>query len=401
MNNKNINYKNIIQKKYLNSKFNKKYFKILNYLKIKLNSPQNTLHSLSKNFKFNFSTKDLYKFKKFKTIVIIGVGGSILGSEAIYYFLKSKSKKKLLFFDDIDENKLQELKSQKKLKNILFIIVSKSGNTIETLSNLFALEIVKENSQNIIVISERSNNSLHFLSKKMNLHYVEHKRFLGGRYSVLSEVGMVPAYLIGTNLSKFRKNLLDHFKPKNKIFLKNSAIALANILKKNKLKNLIFLNYVPELEKFLYWLQQLIAESLGKNGKGFLPLVSKAPKDHHSLLQLYLDGPRDKIFYIFSEKIKNKKKLKVHKLDKRIDFLNNKSLAQIKDAQKNSFIKVLKEKDIPFREFQISDFEEDTLGELFSYFMIETVIIGKLIDINPFNQPAVEKVKIYTKKLLS
>ena len=155
-----------------------------------------------------------------------------------------------------------------------------------------------------------------------------------------------------------------------------------------------------KLDKFLYWYQQLIAESLGKKGKGFLPLISTAPKDHHSLLQLYLDGPRDKIFYIFSEERPNSKKIKIKRFDKRIDFLQNKSLQQVKNAQKNAFIQALKKNSIPFREFKIKNFSENTLGEFFSYFMLETAIIGKLANIDPFNQPAVQKVKIDTKKLL-
>ena len=139
---------------------------------------------------------------------------------------------------------------------------------------------------------------------------------------------------------------------------------------------------------------------MGKKGKGFLPLISTAPKDHHSLLQLYLDGPRDKIFYIFSEERPNSKKIKIKRFDKRIDFLQNKSLQQVKNAQKNAFIQALKKNSIPFREFKIKNFSENTLGELFSYFILETAIIGKLANIDPFNQPAVQKVKIDTKKLL-
>ena len=164
---------------------------------------------------------------------------------------------------------------------------------------------------------------------------------------------------------------------------------------------LIFFNYSPRLDKFLYWSQQLIAESLGKNGKGFLPLVSQAPKDHHSLAQLYLDGPKDKIFYIFSEKINSSKKIRIKKMSKKIDFLSNKSLNQVKYAQKNAFIKILKKNNIPFREFEILESSEETLGEFFSYFMLETAIIGKLSNINPFNQPAVEQIKINTENILA
>ena len=405
MKNKKITYNNNIQKKYLspviNKNLNKKYSKILDNIIINLDTKHDALHTLSKIFKFNFKIKDLKKFDKYKVVAIIGVGGSILGSQAINSFLKKKSKKIFLFFNDIDKNIITKLKSKKKLNKILFIVISKSGNTIETLSNFLILKIIKKNSQNIIIISKKNNNPLHILSKKMNLHYIEHKDYIGGRYSIFSEVGMVPAYLMGVNFSRFRKNLQNPLKI-NKNFLKESSIILSNLLKNNKFRNLILFNYIPELDNFLFWCQQLIAESLGKRGKGFLPVISKAPKDHHSLLQLYLDGPKDKIFYIFSEEIKGhkKEKIKTKNLDKRINFLNNKSLDQIKEAQKSAFIKSLKNKNIPFREFKIRDFNDDTLGELFSYFMLETAIIGKLTNIDPFNQPAVEQVKIDTNQLL-
>tara|TARA_B100001175_G_scaffold313468_1_gene321115 strand:- start:63 stop:1280 length:1218 start_codon:yes stop_codon:yes gene_type:complete len=399
-----IIYKNNIQRKYLklslNKKLNKKYSDILKNIINNLDTKKDTFHSLSNEFKFNFKTKDLYKFKKFKTIVVIGMGGSILGSETLYCFLEDKIRKKFLFFDDIHEDKLKQLKITQNFKKVLFIVISKSGNTIETLSNFLSLQIIKKNSKNIIIISEKFNNPLYLLSQKMKLHHIEHKNYIGGRYSVLSEAGMVPAYLMGLNIKRLRQNLLNHFKTKNKKFLKESSIILTNLLQSNKFKNLILFNYAPKLDKFLYWNQQLIAESLGKKGKGFLPLISKAPKDHHSLLQLYLDGPRDKIFYIFSEERSNSKKIKIKKLDKRINFLENKSLQEVKNAQKKAFIQALKKNNIPFREFKIKNFSENTLGEFFSYFMLETAIVGKLANINPFNQPAVQQVKIDTKQLL-
>ena len=404
MKNQKIIYKNNIQKKHLklslNKKLNKKYSDVLKNIIINLDTNKDVFHSLSNKFKFNFKKKDLNKFKKFQTVVVIGMGGSILGSEALYFFLKDKIKKKFVFFDDIHEDKLKEFKTTHDLKKVLFIAISKSGNTIETLSNLLSLKIIKKNSKNIILISEKFNNPLYLLSQKLKLHHIEHKNYIGGRYSVLSEVGMVPAYLMGLNIKRIRQNLLNHFKTKNKKFLKESSIILTNLLQNNKFKDLVLFNYAPKLDKFLYWNQQLIAESLGKKGKGFLPLISTAPKDHHSLLQLYLDGPRDKIFYIFSEERPNSKKIKIKRFDKRIDFLQNKSLQQVKNAQKNAFIQALKKNSIPFREFKIKNFSENTLGEFFSYFMLETAIIGKLANINPFNQPAVQKVKIDTKKLL-
>ena len=384
---KKIIYKNFIQKEFFNSKnnkkINKKFFDILNNITFNLDSSKSAINSLSNKFKFNFKIKDLNRFKKFNTVVIIGMGGSILGSEAIYFFLKKKVKKDFIFLNNIEEDELQKIKSKKKLSKILFIIISKSGNTIETFSNITVLKIIKKRSKNIIIISEKKQNPLYLLSKKMEIFHIEHKSYIGGRYSVLSEVGMVPAYLMGINILNLRKNLLNHFRARNKSYLKDSATKLASILQRKKLNNLIFFNYVPQLDKFLYWNQQLIAESLGKKGKGFLPVISPAPRDHHSLLQLYLDGPKDKLFYVFSSDT------------------NNKSLNQVKKAQKNAFLKVLKKKRIPFREFKIGDINEQALGELFSYFILETIIVGKLTNINPFDQPAVEEVKVYTKNILS
>jgi len=400
----NLNFFNNIQKKNLDSKsikkFTKLFPKILSKLFTDINSSKKTLNTLNKKFNFNFEFKDLEKFKSFKTIAIIGMGGSILGSEAVSHFLKEKINKKIYFFNDLNIEKIQNFKKKKNLNKILFFVISKSGNTVETLSNFFTLKIIKKNSKNIIIISEKKNNLLYSLSKKFNLFYIEHKNYIGGRYSVLSEVGIVPAYLMGININKLRSGSLKSLK-KTQLFLKDSSIMLSSLLSFKKINNLIFLNYCPELEKFLFWCQQLIAESLGKNGKGFLPTISNAPKDHHSLLQLYLDGPKNKLFYIFSNEESSKEKINIKEILKEKNFLNNKTLNSIKKAQKNALIKTLKNKNIPFREFKIKNINEEVLGELFSYFILETVIIGKLTNINPFDQPAVEQVKIYTKDLLN
>ena len=402
MKKQNILHKNYFKKKYSNKNFYSKYFNnIFNEIKKNCDVSQNTYHVLSKKFSFKFKLQDLKKFNKFEKIVLIGMGGSILGSKAIYSFLKKKIKKKVIFFDNLDKDKLNNFKSKNNKENCLFIVISKSGNTIETISNFIDLKILKNNAKNIIIISEKNENILYSIAKKYNLFFIEHKKYLGGRYSVLSEVGVVPSYFMGINIKNLRINLQKYFGNKEKSFLKQSSISLSQIIKKNFYKNLIFLNYSPKLEEFLFWCQQLMAESLGKKGKGMLPTISNSPKDHHSVLQLYLDGPKDKIFYLFSENVRKSNKIKTNIITKKLDYLNNKDLDDIKIAQKNAIKKVLIKNKIPFREFKINSFDEKTLGELFSYFILETSISGRLININPFNQPAVEQVKIFTKKLLS
>tara|TARA_B100000575_G_C23133596_1_gene658057 strand:- start:1403 stop:2620 length:1218 start_codon:yes stop_codon:yes gene_type:complete len=401
---KNIFKKNHIQKNNLINFYSKlaskNFLKIIKRLNKDIFKDNKTINILDKNFKFNFKVKDLKRFDKYKNIAVIGMGGSILGLEAIELFLKKKIKKKIHFFDNIDIEKIIKFKKEQNFKKTLFLIISKSGDTIETLSNFFSLNVIKKNAKNIIIISERKNNSLFEISKKYNLFYVEHKSYVGGRYSVLSEVGILPSILMGIKINSLRQNLERYFKKKEKVFLKDSVLKMSNLLNNKKYKNIILLNYAPELEKFLYWYQQLVAESLGKNTKGFLPIVSSAPKDHHSLLQLYLDGPKDKLFYIFSSKINEKIKINAINFPKKTNFLNKKTLSKIKNAQKNSLIFTLKKYKIPFREFEIKKRDEATIGELFGYFITETILIGMTSKINPFDQPAVEEVKVITRKFL-
>ena len=351
------------------------------------------LKYLINNSKFELKFK---KFKKFKTFLIIGMGGSILGAKAIYDFLKHKTKKNFIFIDNLDENYLKTIKKNNNLSKSLFIIISKSGNTIETISNTYFFKSFLK-SKNTIILTENKNSFLRNLAKEKKFNFLEHKKFIGGRYSVLSEVGMLPAYLMGFKVENFKKNLGKF------IYNKKNILSSANLINKLKIKNakiLVFFNYVPELNNFLYWSQQLFAESLGKNKKGSIPVISNAPKDHHSLLQLYLDGPKDKVFYIVSSSKRGNLKTKSDFFNDNVQYLRKKKYNDIKDSQKNAFLRVLKNKKIPFREINIQKFNEDTIGKLFLQFIMETIFLGKLINVNPFDQPAVEEVKVLTKKFL-
>ena len=360
---------------------------------------KNTFQFLSKKFKFNFKVSNLKKFKKYNTIVVLGIGGSILGAKAIYSFLKDKIKKNFIFIDDLDESLFKDLYKKNK-KDLLFIIISKSGNTLETLVNINLLSSFNLNKTNTIIITEKKNNILNKFANTRNIFCVEHKNFIGGRYSVFSEVGMIPAYFMDLNIKSFRKNILKYFTKKNRKILLESTNQLSKYFLSKDISSIIFFNYSSKLNELALWCQQLIAESLGKKNKGILPILSKAPKDHHSLLQLYLDGPKDKIFYVLSEKVKPKKNIK-NRFNNSLSYLSNKNLDQIIDSQRNAFLKALRGKKIPYKEILVNKCNEETIGEFFSYFILETAIIGKLINVNPFNQPAVEEVKILTKKNLN
>ena len=174
--------------KKLSKKFEEKYSKTELEINLDINNDKKLLNILSKDYKFNFNLNDKKNFKKYNTIAIVGMGGSILGSEAVYNFLAKKIKKKVYFFNNLDFEKITNFKKKENKNRVLFLIISKSGNTLETLSNLLSLKIIKKRSKNIIIITEKKDSFLKQLVDKLNLFYVEHNKFIGGRYSVLSEV---------------------------------------------------------------------------------------------------------------------------------------------------------------------------------------------------------------------
>jgi len=358
------------------------------------------LESYEKDYKFNFSTATVKKFSKYKNIIIFGMGGSILGTKSIYSFFKKKIKKEVFFFDNLDSNLNLEYKKIKNINNSCFIVVSKSGNTLETITNLgtvFSKTLLKNK---LIIITEITDSALMAIANKYDAEIIEHKEFIGGRYSVLSESGMFPVALMGLNLMKF-KNLKTLIKNKNFVSSLIQNVAGIYTLQLNRINNSVILNYDSSLNDLGYWYQQLIAESLGKQGKGINPILSFGPKDHHSLLQLYLDGPKDKFFtFINSSKEENKFKITGDIIPSNMRFLKNKNLEFIINAQCKATKNIFKLKKIPFRQITFSKKSEGQLGEIFTFFVLETILLSRLMNINPFDQPAVEEVKIETKKFL-
>jgi len=348
------------------------------------------LLSLSSNYKNSFRSDDLKKYKKFNLYRLIGMGGSSLGAKAIYSFLKQKIKKKFEFFDNIYPYKYKAIKKKK-----LNIIISKSGNTLETITNFNSLIDIK----NSIFITENKNNYLRKIAKEMRSEIFEHKNFIGGRYSVLSETGMLPASLMGLDYKKFKRlNYLIN----NKNFQNQLISNVSSILDfhKKKKTNSIILNYDQGSQDLFYWYQQLVAESLGKKSKGILPIISTMPKDNHSLMQLYLDGPKNNFFTFFIVEEKFSNKINKKYLSNSYSYLSNKSTYEILKAQFEATQNIFKKRKIPFRTFIVKKRDEKTLGEIFCFFILETIMLGKALKINPFNQPEVELIKKETYKIL-
>ena len=382
----NIEFKNFSIKKN-----NSKIKKILNELLDNYSKKNNQLLlSLSKKYKYKFKFQNIKKYKKFKHYRIFGMGGSSLGAEAIYSFMNRKIRKKFSFVNNIDLSRNKNNKI-----NQLNIIISKSGNTLETLTNLNYQKVKK----NCLFITENKNSYLRNLALKLKSEIIEHNNFIGGRYSVLSETGMIPAFFMGLEPNNFKRldNLISSNKFINMLTYNVSSIFSFHQKKKN---NSIILNYDKNSNNLFYWYQQLVAESLGKSSKGILPIVSPVPKDNHSVMQLYLDGFKKNFFTFFyvmdndSKKIENKSLLNSHK------YLKNKKISDSLYSQFRATQNVFSKKKIPFRSFIIRKRDEKTLGELFAFFILETILLGKALNINPYDQPAVESIKINTFKIL-
>ena len=380
-----IYFKNFKKNKKTNSSQVKKklllLFKEKNYI----------LDSLKKNYKDSFSKKIINKYKKYSTFKVIGMGGSTLGTQTIYEFLKDIVKKDFVFIDNLRQKKLN-IKNNKNVN----LVVSKSGNTIETVvnSNIY----IRRKDANIF-ITENNDNYLLKLANKLKAEIVHHNNYIGGRYSVLSEVGMLPAELMGLDANKFRQlNSLI----KNKQFINSLVSGISSTLNyiKNKKYNSIILNYDEKSENLFKWYQQLVAESLGKKSKGLLPIVSNMPKDNHSVMQLYLDGFKNNFYTFFYTNELKSESLKSSQILSSQKFLRGKNLSNIMYAQKIATENIFNKKKIPFRSFEIKKRNEKTLGELFCFFILETILIGKLLNVNPYDQPAVELIKKETKKLL-
>ena len=382
---KNIRFKNFTKKK-----FNKNLKVLFKKLIDKNSYDDNVIKSFSKSYSYSFTKKQLKKYKKFNFFQIYGMGGSSLGIQAIYDFMKPKIKKKFYFFDNLDsKNKIIKTKSKS-----LNLIISKSGNTLETIVNDNIFSGIDK-----LYITENNNNYLRNTALRLKKEIIEHKKFIGGRYSVLSEVGMLPAELMGLKSNKFKRfdKLISNQSFVNSLLV--NVNMLYNFIKKGK-TNSIILNYDESSYNLFRWYQQLVAESLGKNSKGVLPIISEMPKDNHSLMQLYLDGNRNSFFTFFDVKNNHSPKINKKKIFGSYKYLKKHNLLSVKSAQKQATINVFREKGIPFRNIEVLKKNEETLGDLFIFFMLETILLGKMLKINPYNQPAVELIKKETKKIL-
>ena len=349
--------------------------------------------------------------KDFDNIIVIGMGGSVLGTQMVYegvkgmYYNEIKDNdKKVYFLDNSDPEKTYEVLNLVDLKKTLVFVISKSGNTAETLANFLIVKNklmndTKDYKNNIVIIA--NGGKLGKIAENENYMLFKIPENVGGRFSVLSSVGLAPLCCMGINIEMLIAGAKDADKScRSKNIFKNPALinAVIHYILYNKGKTIsILMPYAERLHKFGMWYRQLWAESLGKDGKGQTPIVSIGAKDQHSQLQLYLDGPKDKIITFLRV---NKFKYDLVINSESSDYLNNHKLSELINSEQKSTESSLKEKNVPNVCISMDELNEYTLGKLIYMYEMQTAFMGELYGIDAFNQPAVEYGKEITRKLL-
>ena len=382
-----------------------------------INSICKNLPSLTITFDQKLLEKTIETSQKFaknkKRFIVFGTGGSSLGAKALINILQGKLERKLFFLDNIDPIQFRNSILKLNLVRTGFIIISKSGSTLETLSQMSSIiEIFKSQnitdklSQNFVVITENKDSPLKRIANKLSCKTLDHENDIGGRYSVFSNVGLFPAFITGLDILKIREGAMSLIEQTNDNSFNEHLIgaSVAIYLQSSKSINTnVLITYTDALYYFGKWYLQLWAESIGKKGKGITPIHSIGTTDQHSQLQLYIDGPKDKFFSLITTNYKNQG-LKMNEeilKENGVDFLAGKTMGDLMYAEQQSTLKILIEKGLPVREIYCNHINEFTLGQILAYFMMETITACHLIGVDPFNQPAVELGKKLTKDYLS
>ncbi|NBX52712.1 MAG: hypothetical protein EBT63_03580 [Proteobacteria bacterium] len=385
----------------------KKYFDICHISAQKLRKQIKNSEILSLNIVQQ--NDDLKEFKKlaklsegYKKVIILGVGGSSLGGKTL---CSLKFQNRIEFIESIDPVTINNQIKNIDFENAFFIVISKSGETIETICQTliiieqFKLRKIKNFAQQFIFITESKNNSIGKIAQKINAKIASHPTKIGGRYSCFSIVGLLPSIIAGVNVSDIRDGanlMLENFLRDDEIIL-SSAVQL-KLYDQGYINNVI-MPYIDDFKNFTDWYRQLWAESLGKNSFGSTPINSMGTIDQHSQLQLYLEGNRDKFFnFIISKNHKNDFKIK--DLAGCETLFGGKKLSKILEVEHQTTIEVLNQKKLPIRIFEIDDVNEKVIAGLMMQMFLETIIIAYAKKINPFDQPAVELRKNLAKEIL-
>ena len=366
------------------------------------------LNILSNKNLLNYNIDFVKKFMNGKKhFVVFGTGGSNLGARALINI--NNKRNNIAFFDNIDPIFFEKSFNNIDFNSTGFIVISKSGTTPETLSQLGSIiEVASNNDKlktlfsNTLVITEFSNSPLFNIAKKNKCLLLEHNKNIGGRYSVFTNVGLVPAIIAGLDVEEIYKGAFETFNDyQNYDFLKIGQIF--KYQSKLNLNNNVIMTYSDSLYYFGKWYLQLWAESIGKNNKGITAIHSIGTTDQHSQLQLYLEGPRDKFFTFVTTDHKNKGLTINNDIfkDQNLKYFKDKKMGDLMQAEQMATLETFNINNFKFREINLNLINEKNIGSLMTGCIIETIASCVYFEVDPFNQPAVEQGKKLTKKYLS
>lgn len=358
--------------------------------------------------------------QEFSNVVLLGTGGASLGGQTISALADSgygqrPGAPRIWFMDKVDPASFSALMDLLDLKRTGFLVVSKSGSTAETifqmlasLGTMRAAVGARKLANHFTVITEPGGNPMREVAKRFSLNVLDHDPKVGGRYSALSLTGVLPAMIAGLDAVALREgaqSVIDGLLRVKKAEDFAPAIGAAiniGLARHHGISITVLMPYVDRLAHFGQWYRQIWAESLGKGGNGTTPVRAMGPVDQHSQLQLYLDGPRDKMFTLIQ--------LKVAGTGPRFDptladepalyYLADRTMGDLVEAEQRATAETLARAGRPVRIFRLDRLDESVLGALMMHFMIETILCSNLVGVDPFNQPAVEEGKVLTRDYL-
>jgi glucose-6-phosphate isomerase len=348
-------------------------------------------------------------------IAVLGIGGSSLGGQALKAALESHDRgtPRVTFHDNPDPFAWKEYLSKVDLKTTRFVAISKSGGTAETLMQaLTAADLIEKAGagkylkQHFVMITEPGDSVLRKFAASIDAPVLDHPKDVGGRYSVLTMCGALPSMLMGIDMKALRggaQEYLDYALSNAQPECAQGAALHSALAKAGRLDQTVLWAYADRLDTFHGWWRQLWAESLGKDGKGSTPVGALGPVDQHSQLQMFRDGPGKSLYTILSTDTKGTGLIAPPERSKALglDYLAGKAMGDLVDAEARATAQTLSRNGRPVRTIHLPKIDERSIGALMMHFMLETILMGKLMGVDPFDQPGVEEGKVLARDYLA
>lgn len=343
--------------------------------------------------------------ERYKHVIVVGSGGSSMSGRTLSDLKSAAVAPHLHFLESIDPDGINDVIQSRDMNHTCFLVISKSGNTVETLGQFYVLLQHVRNklggsyvAERFFVITGPGDSPLRRSATEYKMRILDHDVDIGGRFAILTNVGLLPAAIAGLNIKALREgaqkvvNELDVATAKSPCQPAFGAALQYAFMEKGHNISVMF-PYCERLNGFGRWYRQCWSESLGKSGKGSTPVRASGTADQHSQLQLYLDGPRDKLFHLITLKRAGTGQRIQEPLSDDLAYLQGKTTGDIMAAEQKATIETLIASRRPVRIFELDELKEAQMGALLMHFTLEIIFMSYLLNVNPFDQPAVEQGK--------